>query len=130
MARVLVDTSAIHALIDRNDSNHGAARAALERLRNRRDEPIITNFIRAECHALLLARLGPDVARQWLSTSVWVVERLLPEDEDAAAEIIHTQLDKRYSFTDATSFAIMKRLRIRAALAFDRHFTQFGIEPA
>ena len=128
MARVLVDTSGIYALIDRDDANHAAARAALDRMRGRRDEPIISNFILAECHALLLARLGPDVARRWLSTSVWAIHRVTPEDESAAREIIYTQVDKRYSFTDATSFAIMKRLHIRTALAFDRHFPQFGIK--
>jgi len=130
MARVLVDTSGVYALLARDDVSHGAARAALDRLRKRRDEPIITNFIRAECHALLLARLGPEVAREWLSTGVWATERVTPEDEDDAREIILTHVDKRYSFTDATSIALMKRLKIRAAVAFDRHFSQFGIELA
>jgi predicted nucleic acid-binding protein len=61
---------------------------------------------------------------------VWSVERVSPEDEDTAAGIIYAQVDKRYSFTDATSFAVMQRLRLRAALHFDRHFTQFGIASA
>src|SRR5882672_5452451 len=102
MARVLVDTSGVYALLARDDVSHGAARAALDRLRKRRDEPVITNFIRAECHALLLARLGLEVAREWLSTGVWATERVTPEDEDDAREIILTHVDKRYSFTDAT----------------------------
>jgi predicted nucleic acid-binding protein len=128
MARVFVDTSGIYALIDRDDANHGAARAALDRMRTRRDEPVITNFIMAECHALLLARLGSEVARKWLSTSVWAVERVTPEDEEAARAIIYAHVDKRCSFTDATSFSAMKRLRIRSAVAYDRHFAQFGIK--
>jgi predicted nucleic acid-binding protein len=127
MARVLVDTSAIYALIDADDASHRAARTGLDRIRKRRDEPFITNLILAECHALLLARLGPGIARRWLSTTVWPVERSTADDEDAAKEIVMTQTDKRYSFTDAVSFAIVKRLRIRAVFAFDRHFTQFGI---
>jgi uncharacterized protein len=100
----------------------------LESLGKRRDEPVLTNFVVHECHALLLARLGPDIARTWLSSSVWSVERALVEDEDAAKEIIVTHVDKRYSFTDALSFAMMRRLRIRSAFAFDRHFAQFGID--
>jgi len=130
MARVFVDTSAIYALIDRDDRNHRAARAGLERLRKRRDEPLITNFILAECHALLLARLGPDIARRWLTTMAWAVERSSADDEDAAREILLSHIDKSYSYTDAVSFAVMRRLRIRSALAFDRHFVQFGIELA
>ncbi len=127
---VLVDTSAIYALIDRDDGNHRAARAGLERPRKRRDEPVLTNFIVAECHALLLARLGPEIARRWLATLAWPVERTSPEDEENAKEIVATHVDKTCSLTDAISFAVMKRLRMRTALAFDRHFTQFGVEPA
>jgi predicted nucleic acid-binding protein len=128
MARVLIDTSAVYALLDRGDASHAVARRKLEGLGKRRDEPVLTNYVVAESHALLLARLGPDIARRWLATSVWPIERALAEDEDAAREIILTHVDKRYSFTDATSFAMMKRLRIRNAFAFDRHFAQFGIQ--
>lgn len=34
--------------------------------------------------------------------------------------------DKDFSFTDALSFAVMERLRIRTAFSLDRHFAQFG----
>ena len=128
MARVFVDTSAIYALIDRGDGKHAAARAAFERLRKLRAEPLITNFIVAESHALLLARLGPEVARKWLAGIVWPIERVNEEDEAAAVDTVCAMKDKTYSYTDATSFAVMKRLGIERAAAFDRHFKQFGFE--
>ena len=128
MARVFVDTSAIYALLDRRDGNHRAARTAFERLRKQRADPIITNFVVAEAHALLLARLGPDVARRWLGRIIWHIERVTVEDEAAALDIVCGYGDKTYSFTDATSFAVMKRLRIARVAAFDRHFMQFGFE--
>jgi predicted nucleic acid-binding protein len=130
VARVFVDTSAIYALIDRGDANHAAARKAFERLRKLRAEPLITNFIVAESHALLLSRLGPEVARKWLAGIVWPIERVNEEDEAVAFDTICTMKDKTYSYTDATSFAVMKRLRIERAAAFDRHFKQFGFQLA
>ena len=128
MARVFVDTSAVYALLDRGDSRHKDARAGLKRLQKSRAEPILSNFVVAECHALLLVRLGIDVARRWLLGNVWPVERVTIEDEENARDIIRDYTDKTFSYTDATSFALMKRLQVRRALAFDRHFDQFGID--
>lgn len=34
--------------------------------------------------------------------------------------------DKDYSFCDATSFVVTKRLGIEKAIAFDIHFQQYG----
>ncbi len=126
MARVLVDTSAVYALLDRNDRCHDAAREALESLRKRRTEPLLTNFIVAECHALSLSRLGADIARKWLLGNIWPVERVSVEDETKARVIIGQVTDKTFSYTDATSFAVMDRLRVKTAFAFDPHFRQYG----
>ena len=126
MARILVDTSAVYALLDRDDRCHDAARQALESLRKRRTEPLLTNFIVAECHALSLSRLGADIARKWLLGNIWPVERVNVEDETKARVIIEQYTDKTFSYTDATSFAVMDRLGIKTAFAFDPHFRQYG----
>jgi predicted nucleic acid-binding protein len=126
MARVLVDTSAAYALVDRRDANHEAAREVLGSLRKRRTEPLLTNFIVAETHALLLARVGADVARRWLLGNRWPVERVTEDDEDRARGIVVRYTDKTFSYTDATSFAVMERRGLRTAFAFDPHFRQYG----
>jgi predicted nucleic acid-binding protein len=128
VARVLVDTSAVFALLDRSDANHAAARRTLQQLAQRRVQPVLTNFIVAESHALALTRLGADVARRWLQASVWPVERVGDDDESKARSIIASHTDKRYSYTDATSFAVMERLRLREVFAFDPHFRQYGFQ--
>ena len=128
MARVLVDTSAVFALLDRGDANHRAARRTLKALSTRRVEPLLTNFIVAESHALLLARLGGDVARRWLLGNAWPVEWVAEADEERARRIIAQHVDKTFSYVDATSFAVMERRGIRTAFAFDPHFRQFGYQ--
>ena len=127
MARILVDTSAVFALVDSSDHWHTAAKAELDNLRSARSEPVLTNFIVAECHALLLARLGSQLARNWLTNNAWTVQRITAEDEDKAISIIMQYTDKTFSYADATSFALMERLDIRKAFAFDPHFRQYGL---
>jgi len=43
-------------------------------------------------------------------------------------ELYQKYKDKKFSFTDVTSFSIMKDLNIKKAFAFDREFIQAGIE--
>jgi uncharacterized protein len=128
VARVLVDTSAVFALVDRSDAWHSAARATLEDLRKRRVEPVLTNFIVAESHALLLARLGADLARRWLLGVAWPIERVTEEDEAKARAIVAQYADKTFSYTDATTFAVMERRNLRTAFAYDPHFRQYGFQ--
>ena len=128
MARVLVDTSAVYALLDRGDAWHKAATDTLHSLKLARTEPLLTNFVVAECHALALSRLGPEVARRWLLGNVWPVERVTEGDEARARTIVGQYTDKTFSYTDATSFAVMERLGLRRAFAFDPHFQQYGFQ--
>jgi len=128
VAQLLVDTSAVYALIDRDDTYHRKAVTLLRSLPRRGLRPLLTNFIVAESHALLLSRLGAEIARDWLLRQIWPVERITPEDEEKAREIIRRYSDKSFSYTDATSFAVMERLGIKEAFAFDPHFRQYGLK--
>jgi len=128
VAQLLVDTSAVYALIDRDDSYHRKAVSLLRSLPRRGLTPLLTNFIVAESHALLLSRVGAGVARDWLLRPIWPMERITPEDEEKAREIIRRYTDKSFSYTDATSFAVMERLGIKEAFAFDPHFRQYGLK--
>jgi uncharacterized protein len=57
-----------------------------------------------------------------LTTLVWVT----PADVQRAKAIIYQYTDKDFSLTDATSFAVMERIRVASAFTFDRHFAQYG----
>ncbi|MDN5348448.1 MAG: hypothetical protein PWP65_2013 [Clostridia bacterium] len=126
MERIMVDTSAIYALIDRSDDCHEKAKYLFKKLSERDVDLMLTNFILAETHALILSRLGHELAREWVKNLIWKIERVKEEDEKRAREIIITYKDKSFSYTDATTFAVMERLKLNVVLAFDNHFAQFG----
>jgi predicted nucleic acid-binding protein len=88
-----------------------------------------TNFVVAEAHALILRRIGRNVARRFvneLRTGVLTVVRVSELDEEHAVAIINRNDDKDFSYVDATSFAVMERLGIDEGFSFDRHFRQYG----
>lgn len=125
----MVDTSASFALLDRRDDNHHAAPRIAEQIARRRIYLIATNFLIAETHALILNKLGHATASAFLDRmdqGSIRVERIDVADEQRARDIIRQYKDKDFSLTDATSFAVMERLGIHHAFAFDHHFQQFG----
>lgn len=89
---------------------------------------VLTNFVRAEAYSLILGRLGRHDAQRWLHGNDIPVVLVTPQDEDAALTILREYSDKDFSLVDATSFAVMKRLDLARAFAFDRHFLQFGFQ--
>ncbi|MEW6425727.1 MAG: PIN domain-containing protein [Bacillota bacterium] len=125
--RVFVDSSAIAALIVKNDQNHRPAVQILRKLTERRVELVISNFIVAEAYNLIAVRINPAKAREWFFANTWPVERVSIEDEKQAREILQKYADKDFSYTDATSFALMQRLGCDLAFTYDRHFIQYGL---
>jgi uncharacterized protein len=128
MAQVLVDTSAVYALFDRDDGFHRKAVALLRSMPGRGLTPLLTNFVVAESHALLLSRLGAAMARRWLLGQAWQIEAVQARDEDVAKDIVRKYTDKSFSYTDAASFAVMARMGISVAFACDLHFQQYGFK--
>jgi uncharacterized protein len=47
-------------------------------------------------------------------------------DERRARAMIEHYQDKAFSYCDAVRFAVMERLDIQEAIAFDEHFWQYG----
>lgn len=123
---VLWDSSAILALLDADDADHGRAVAAADRIVVERRPSFVTNYIEAEAHALLLRKLGRAIARQWLLTGGLPVLRALPQEEERAKAILATHADKDWSLCDAISFAVLESRGVRMAFTFDRHFRQYG----
>ena len=76
---------------------------------------------RRDGHPSAVAFLEAVEAAPWLA-----VERLEEPLEREAGAWLRRHDDRSYSFVDATSFAVMRRERLREALAFDGDFAAAG----
>lgn len=128
--RVFVDSSAYFALANQRDDDHVGLTQVVERLVAERRRFFTTNFVLAETHALVVGRINRDVALAVLErieqSRLTTIVRISARDERRAREILRLHADKTYSLADATSFAVMERLRIDQALTLDQHFSQYG----
>ena len=123
---VLWDSSAILALIDRDDRNHESAVEIGSSLARDKRPAVVTNYIEVEAHALLLRRVGRVVASRWLLTAALPVLEAHRREVEAARSLIGRFSDKDWSLCDAISFALMQKRSIRTAFSFDHHFGQWG----
>ena len=93
---------------------------------------LTTDYIIDETLTLLRTRLGLDATENWWHM-VAVSRRLRfelidGERAERARVIFFRYCDKTFSFTDCTSFAVMRELGLRTALTTDRHFRQAGFD--
>jgi predicted nucleic acid-binding protein len=123
---IFADTGAFIALLRQKDRHHRAAKTFLAT----RPLLVITDYVVDETVTLLLTRVSRDAADHFLSTILQSrfirLEMVGPEGFHEAAVLFRHHRDKSWSFTDCTSYAVMKRLRLTQAFAFDAHFEQRG----
>jgi uncharacterized protein len=127
-ARVLLDASFWIALRDAREPWHSTARRLAEDLLRQRTRFVFTSLILAEALAhfsrsMLMRKQLMDDA-QTNPAMGW--EPVPHADELAALDLLRRHGDKSYSFCDAVSFVVMKRLGIQRAASFDEHFRQIG----
>ena len=129
---VFIDTSALYALVDRNDAGHRAAADAVGKLVRDRRRLVTTDYIVAETVNLANARGGASVGMRVLDLieqSVGIrVEWIGSDRFDATKTFFRKHSDHGYSFTDCSSFTTMRELRVTTALTTDRHFKSAGFQ--
>lgn len=121
------DTSFWYAYQERRDVRHEVARAIVRRGVGR---VLTTNHVVGETWTLLRRRAGHNQAVGFLDRLAHLPEietvHVDEEVEDEAWRWLRSRSEREFSFVDATSFAIMRRRRIREALAFDGDFNAAG----
>lgn len=133
MKRILVDTWAWCALANKKDTYHKIASKIDEILREEGYKYITTNFILCETYTLIRNNATHKIAVEFgegieISKKTGLVEivHITSEVEKEAWQIFKKYADKTFSFTDCTTFAVMKRQKITKSFTNDSHFVQFG----
>jgi predicted nucleic acid-binding protein len=127
---VFADTSALYALVNRNDAYHEAARTEIARLLQIGRPLVTTDYVIAETLNLANARGGALVADRVLDlverSQGLITEWVGTDRFDAAKAFFRKHADHAYSFTDCTSFVTMRELKLADVLTTDRHFIEAG----
>jgi hypothetical protein len=131
MRKIFVDTSAFVALFYKKDKNYLKAKIILEKIKEENALMIITDYIFDECITGIMSNAGHNVAvtaGEFILTSkiieiFWLDEPL----KYKAWDFFKKHSDKKFSFTDCTSFVLMKNLKITDYFAFDEDFKMLGL---
>jgi len=125
-----VDSSGWLAVADERDAAHEAVRTARDRWLAEGGVLVTTDYVVDETLTLLRARLGLREAHIWWSHvegSFRVrIEWMTPPRVERARTWFFGWKDQAYSFTDCTSFAVMRELKLTHVLTTDDHFRQAG----
>ena len=125
---IFVDSSFWVAARLSRDDHHKDAIALFEGVSEQR--LVTSNHVRGETCTFLGRRDGHATAVAFLDmlarTSRVDVVRVSEDHEAQALRWLRRHDERDYSFVDATSFALMRSLKIRDALAFDGDFAAAG----
>ncbi len=131
---IFVDTGAWVALEDKRDINHSRAMQFKTELIANKKRLVTTNYILDETLTLMSINIGylktvqfKNRIDQLLENNLLILLQVFPDIQNDAWNIfLKFNKDKKWSFTDCTSKAIMDKLNIYEVFTFDHHFEQMG----
>ncbi len=132
MRALFVDTAGWMACADEADPMHERSCAARDKVLEKGILLVTTDYIVDETLTLIRMRIGIRSAEKWWR-QIERSSRLRWEWIDVArAEkargLFFRHRDQDYSFTDCTSFVVMRDLKISQVLTTDGHFRQMGFQ--
>jgi Predicted nucleic acid-binding protein, contains PIN domain len=120
------------ACADESDPAHQRARQARDAALEEGKILVSTDYVVDETLTLIRVRLSLIAAEAWWSqlegSSRLRWEWIGEARAEKARDLFFRHRDKSYSFTDCTSFVVMKELKLKQALTTDRHFRQMGFD--
>jgi hypothetical protein len=127
---LFVDTAGWVACADAADLAHQRATASRDHWLHEGGVLVTTDYVVDETLTFLRLRLGLGAAEAWWrqvedsSRLRW--EFISLGRADKARGLFFRYTDKEFSFTDCTSFVVMRELKLREVLTTDHHFAQAG----
>jgi len=135
MQKIFLDTSFLFAYYNIDDEDHEEAMFLLNELSESNMICFISDYVFDELLTLLSSRVGKSRAIKLCNDIIddmkdgFLILVYIDNEIFTDALRIFIQFDdKDWSFTDCTSYIIIKRDGIDKAISFDEHFRQFGIE--
>ena len=127
---IFIDTGAFIARYIERDQYHKTAVDYWNEISRRQLRCCTSNFVLDETFTLLGRMAGNNFAAE-RARNIYASLSLQILRPDASIEVRALAFfskfsDKEISFTDCTSFALMRRERIKTAFTFDSHFSQAG----
>lgn len=136
IAAVFIDTTPLVGLNYPRDQHARLAQKLLEIAQKQNLYLLTTDYIIDEAATLLLHKKG-DGYRYAMNLFQWIFDRKnmfriewINADRFYQAKTVFQRFnkDKQWSFTDCTSYVVMKELKIKTVFTFDIHFEQMGFE--
>lgn len=133
MTSIFIDTSAFIAFLRQDDPDHDPANRLLQYIKDTHYLAFTTDYILDETYTGLLTKEGYHLAMEFdkqFSKGLWQIERITEVRFLEAKKVFRKfNKDKQWSFTDCTSYVVMKELKIASVFTFDDHFKQMGFKP-
>lgn len=127
--KIFVDTSAFIALTNKSDKYHIKAKNFVTKLKMPY-EFYTTNYILDEAITRIRMYVSHNSACKFgdriFKSKLYKIYYIDKEIEKEAWSLFQKYKDKLFSFTDCTSFVIMKKFNIYNAFTFDKNFQQMG----
>lgn len=128
MSAVLVDTSAVLALLVPTDVHHKRAQRAFAQMAADEARLMTTSYTLVECYALIGRRLGLAALTRFradfapLLEIVWIGS----DEHERGLDLVQESKSATLSLVDAVSFVVARDHDVEKVFAFDPHFTKAG----
>ncbi len=127
---LFVDTSAFYAFVDNSDERH---KKITEIFQKRTEHFVTSNYVLDELITLLRVRKIPLNKFKSFIDALWNNEicniiRVVEDIDFNAWQMMNKYKEHSFSFTDCTSFILMKNYNIKKVCTLDKHFQIAGFE--